>query len=236
MIDLERRITEREWEVGALMPSESELAAYYNVSRVTVRQSLERLVQKGVIRKQRGQGTFLASIPSSNRELDVSLPPEVHTKLMHFGMQVKARIISIEEIFDATIAKQLHIEKSEPIVQITRLFSSENIPYSLNQSWLPAKFVPDILKKGLINNSIAQTLEIRYKMAPASSDNWIEATLAPKQITDHLQLPEETVLMRITTVEKTANQSILEFAQTYWIKEKVRFHFSKYHAEPQPTE
>ncbi len=235
IIDLERRILEKEWKIGELISSESELAKYYNVSRVTVRQSLNKLVHKNIIRKKRGQGSFLLNFPESNEDHSVNLPPSVKTKLMHFGIKVSAEVLSIEEIINPTYAEQLKLNHDEPIIQITRLFTSGKTPYSLNQSWLPSKQVPHILKKGLINNSVAQTLEIRYKTNLNSSDNWIEAITPPEEIASTLKVDPNTVLMCITTIEKNSQQLIVEYAKTYWIKEQVRFHFSQYHAEPRTT-
>lgn len=47
----------------ARFPSESELSARFGVTRPTVRQALERLVRVGVLRKERGKGTYVATVP-----------------------------------------------------------------------------------------------------------------------------------------------------------------------------
>lgn len=48
---------------GALFPSEPRLAADFGVTRPTVRQALDRLVRVGVLRRERGRGTFVAKPP-----------------------------------------------------------------------------------------------------------------------------------------------------------------------------
>lgn len=45
---------------GALFPSEHELAAEFGVARLTVRRAVERLAGQGVLRRERGLGTFVA--------------------------------------------------------------------------------------------------------------------------------------------------------------------------------
>lgn len=45
---------------GALFPSENELALEFGVARLTVRRAVERLTQQGVLRRERGLGTFVA--------------------------------------------------------------------------------------------------------------------------------------------------------------------------------
>jgi DNA-binding LacI/PurR family transcriptional regulator len=56
---LKQRIHAREWNYGALFPAENELCEIYNVSRGTIRQVLTRLEKDGLIRRERGRGTFI---------------------------------------------------------------------------------------------------------------------------------------------------------------------------------
>ena len=48
---------------GALLPSERELSAAFKVDRLTVRRSLEMLVNEGLIEKKPGLGTWVRSLP-----------------------------------------------------------------------------------------------------------------------------------------------------------------------------
>ena len=57
---LRGNITRGEWKPGDLIPAESELIEQYGVSRITVRQVLDMLVQEGLIYRQRGRGSFVA--------------------------------------------------------------------------------------------------------------------------------------------------------------------------------
>jgi DNA-binding LacI/PurR family transcriptional regulator len=50
---------------GALFPSEPRLATDFGVTRPTVRQALDRLVRVGVLRRERGRGTFVANPPAT---------------------------------------------------------------------------------------------------------------------------------------------------------------------------
>jgi len=59
-MDLKERIESGEWSYGALLPSEYELCDVYAVSRGTVRQVLAKLEEEGLIRRERGKGTFIA--------------------------------------------------------------------------------------------------------------------------------------------------------------------------------
>src|SRR5690348_16816348 len=57
---LERQILAGTWAAGAAIPSESSLCTRYQVSRITVRRALGDLESNGLLRRERGRGTFVA--------------------------------------------------------------------------------------------------------------------------------------------------------------------------------
>lgn len=57
----QRQIMAGDWAAGAPMPSESALCRMYGVSRITVRRALSDLEAEGLIRRERGRGTFVAA-------------------------------------------------------------------------------------------------------------------------------------------------------------------------------
>jgi len=65
--DLRGRVLSGEWERGARVPSETELAASYQVSRVTVRTALKSLEAQGLVDIRHGAGTFVADFGVSLR-------------------------------------------------------------------------------------------------------------------------------------------------------------------------
>lgn len=66
--DLLRAAIEREdYAPGSLLPSESELAAEWGVSRVTINRAVQLLRGEGMVRVLRGRGTTVRAIPSIRR-------------------------------------------------------------------------------------------------------------------------------------------------------------------------
>jgi GntR family transcriptional regulator, transcriptional repressor for pyruvate dehydrogenase complex len=56
---LKKMIIEGEWKPGDKLPSENELAASFGVSRMTVRQSLQKLIALGLIETKLGDGSYV---------------------------------------------------------------------------------------------------------------------------------------------------------------------------------
>ena len=72
---LRGNITRGEWKPGDLIPAESELIEQYGVSRITVRQVLDMLVQEGLIYRQRGRGLVRGA---SDGRAGASAPGQLH--------------------------------------------------------------------------------------------------------------------------------------------------------------
>jgi GntR family transcriptional regulator, transcriptional repressor for pyruvate dehydrogenase complex len=58
-LQLRKAIAEGEWKPGDKIPSENELAVSFGVSRMTVRQSLQKLIALGLIETRLGDGSYI---------------------------------------------------------------------------------------------------------------------------------------------------------------------------------
>ena len=59
--ELERQIASGDFAVGAFLPSEKELAARFGVSLITIRAAMAALIDKGLVRRERGKGTLVSA-------------------------------------------------------------------------------------------------------------------------------------------------------------------------------
>ena len=61
-VQLKDQILKGEWKQGDRLPSENELAAALGVSRVTVRQAIQRLTALGLVETKLGEGSFIRTL------------------------------------------------------------------------------------------------------------------------------------------------------------------------------
>ncbi|MFF2317925.1 GntR family transcriptional regulator [Arthrobacter sp. NPDC058097] len=126
--DLQARIAKGQWEVGAFLASEPELASEYSVSRETLRAALRQLEDSGLIARRKGQGTRV-----------VRLQPvqEFHTKLSsieelaQYGRTAERTILSIEEVaVDSHLADELGVHEGtrRTVITSTRRDPSDGGP------------------------------------------------------------------------------------------------------------
>jgi GntR family transcriptional regulator len=65
---LAAEITDGDLKVGQQLPTEDNLIARFEVSRITVRRAIQNLVSRGMVEIRRGKGTFVAA-PKITQEL-----------------------------------------------------------------------------------------------------------------------------------------------------------------------
>ncbi|MEA5012412.1 MAG: GntR family transcriptional regulator [Angelakisella sp.] len=78
---LEKAISEGVYKPGDKLPSENEMCKQYNVSRITVRQTISMLMQKDLVYSVHGKGTFV-KVPAINHEL---------SKIVRFGTSLRQK-------------------------------------------------------------------------------------------------------------------------------------------------
>ena len=92
---LEEEIVSGRWQPGTRIPSENELCGHYGLSRTTVRQALARLGQEGLVRRDKGRGTYVSeSRPRS--WLIQSTEGFFHDELLRGGRAVTSRMLRLE--------------------------------------------------------------------------------------------------------------------------------------------
>src|SRR6185312_1203483 len=116
--DMRHRIESGVWQAGQQIPSEKELCALYDVSRITIRQAISALVDEGLIVRERGRGSFVRSpvITAGGRGL-TSFSDEMAV----LGMRPGGRVVSLRrEPAPPEIAAKLQLAAGDPIVIIRR--------------------------------------------------------------------------------------------------------------------
>ena len=127
---MERRIEDLllhgRYKAGDRIPPEAELVGSLGVSRVTVRAGLARLVDRGVLERRRGSGTFLVRPPEGSR-LQSGLEP-LETYTVHagrLGLELGSSEVEIEAAGAAADEAALEIAEGAPLVRVSRVLLIE---------------------------------------------------------------------------------------------------------------
>jgi GntR family transcriptional regulator len=155
------RIEAGEWQPGERIPNESDLCETYGVSRITMRQAITRLVQRGMLTREQGRGTFVRdlSLIAGSRGV-TSFTSELGALGLKAGAQVLAKhVLSAGE---ADVATFLHLDDEAKVLKLRRLRTGNGVPMGIQTSILPLQRFPGIEKIDFENRSLYATLEEKY--------------------------------------------------------------------------
>jgi GntR family transcriptional regulator len=181
---------------GNLIPSETELQEEYKVSRITIRRAVRELVHEGYLTTRQGKGTFVSK-PKARQELNlITSWAETMTNL---GMHPETKQIQLSEIAaPMNIVKLLNVSLGDKIYKLERLRYADNEPVCWMINYLNPEFVPDLLKKGLIGESLYETLEKRYKINLSMAIETVESKAARSKESSMLNIRRGAPLLHIT--------------------------------------
>ncbi len=205
-------------------PSEIELAKLYGVSRVTVRQALERLAAAGLVKREHGRGTTVVSPPEL--ALDLTLLRGINEELRAAG--VRGRVQLLEQRVDVPpveIGAALHMQPGEQAVLLRRLVFANDVPLSMNRSWFPLKLVPGLDRMSLENASVWSTLAEHHGIQLVSAESKIEVVESQAEESRVLQVPFESPLIRLMRCFLDQSQRRVEYSISLWRTNQMRLSF-----------
>lgn len=219
--DIVSRISLEEWGIGDKLPSENDLTAEYEASRVTVRQALAQLEKDGFVDRQRGRGAFVKSNPVVVIQ-DLYLP-QIGSKTQS---DVTSSDIKLSLVTDANsqVLTRLNLEPGTPLVYLERLFKSKRRTIGINRAWFPADKVPRMAEMPLINSSITDTLQQRYHIDFGSVENYIESFSLDAALSHVLNTVSPSPALKISSVYTTDSGLPIEYAVTIWNGRDTQFH------------
>jgi DNA-binding GntR family transcriptional regulator len=147
---LERAITDGTLIAGDRIANEISLADELGLSRPTMRQAIQTLVDKGMLVRKRGVGT---QVVKSQIRRSVELT-SLHDDLLRAGQEPRTRVLRLERVeADEPTAKELHLTPGATVWQLERLRLIGDQPLALMSNTLPLEVADlaavDLAKIGL---------------------------------------------------------------------------------------
>jgi len=140
--DLRDRILSGEWAPGTQIPTEEQLGDVYGVSRITIRQAVRNLVDRGYLERGQGRGTFVREpvLVAGERGLR-SFSEEMRAMALEPGSRI---LEACEMPATSTVAAHLGIETGRLVHRLKRLRTGDGKPIGLQTAHLPATRFPQL--------------------------------------------------------------------------------------------
>src|SRR5499426_4759443 len=154
--ELEQSIARGTFKPGSRLPGEVDIAARFGVNRHTVRRAIAALAQRGLVRAERGSGTFI-----EQRRIPYPIRPRTRFSEIvgSAGHAVSGRLIShTVEHADVEVARRLKLKPGTPALRLELLRHADRIPVCAACTWLEAQRFPDAARVYSSSNSITRML------------------------------------------------------------------------------
>jgi GntR family transcriptional regulator, phosphonate transport system regulatory protein len=135
--ELERAIAAGSFQPGSKLPGELDLAERFGVNRHTVRRAIAALAERGMLRDERGSGTYVEA-------QRLTYPIHKRTRFTEIvattGRAADGRLTaSAMEGADAEVAKRLRLRPGASVIRLELLRHADRVPICASTSWLPAE-------------------------------------------------------------------------------------------------
>jgi GntR family transcriptional regulator len=215
------------WMVNERLPSERELCEAFNLSRTTVREAIEALVEEGLLRRERGRGTFVAGpkIVEGLLQSPVGFTDSMAEQNLRFETQVLRVEVGKPPY---VIARELRLTTDDPVIIIDRLRSLLGEPILLVTSYIPHRLCPSLVDDDLVNNSLYHLLREKYGFTIAQAKRYMEAVAATEMEAKLLNIRIGGPLMLIESTTYMGDGTPFEYFKARHRGDRTRFVVESY--------
>jgi len=206
---IEQAIAAGSLRPGQALPSERDLAALVEVSRVTVRRAIEDLVRDGVLVQRHGSGTYVA--PPQRVEQSLS-------ELTSFTEDMARRNLTVSSVWlerglfvaSPEETMTLGLSPGERVARINRLRLANDVPLAIEHASLSAAVLPDPQS---VDESLYALLETRG-LKPVRAMQRIRAAALNEHDAHLLGVAAGSATLLIERVAHLASGRVVEFTRS----------------------
>ncbi|SEC01141.1 GntR family transcriptional regulator [Paenibacillus sp. GP183] len=215
---LESAIHSGELQPNQKVPTEAELMETYNVSRMTARQAIEILHEKGLVVRKQGKGTFVTG-PMLRQELggmeafyDSFLKKELEPKLLE--MKVTDTPDDVMEILGDHFAQTLFLK---------RVYYRNDEIYGFSLMYLPVELASSVTWQLAEKNAGYSLLTKHAGYSLKNANLTIRALPANKEQAEILNIRPKQPLLQLSRTSYTSEEQPIEHIKLHLRSDRCEF-------------
>ena len=209
------------------IPSENELSRLYELSRMTVRGVITRLVNEGLLYRVPGKGTFVAEPKIMTGPLSQK---GIREQLEAQGYETGTTMLDKRvERADQSISEGLSLPPGSPVYRLERLRYANGEPLALERSYIPEELCEDFFQQNLEKEPLCNILEKRYSIVATHGVETLESCQASAEEARLLKVPRGSALLLLHYTLFSQTGAPFEFTKVVFRGDrfKLRFAFSR---------
>lgn len=205
------------WPLHYKLPSEDDLAQSLGVSRGTLRQAIQDLIQEHHVKPIQGRGTFVLSRGQVEGALTSQLlafSEELLLQGIPFRTEVMHRKLRHPT---ARIGGLLNISPSSSVLDLKRRRFVNAAPIILTKNYVRTSYCPGIEEEDFEQHSLFGYLENKYRLRLSWARRTAEAKCAPRDVAAALNIPLESPLLYIEQIVYLEDGQPIEYSDV-WLR------------------
>lgn len=208
------------WKPKDLLPSENELVAKYQVSRDTIRKSLQLLAQNGYIQKTKGKGSIVLDYNK------IAFPVSGVTSFKELAKHMKGNVKTVvSECFRMPITdklkKDMYMEEGD-VWKIKRIRNIDGENVILDIDYVNATIVPTITKK-IAEDSLYSYIEGELGLCVGFARKEITVVKATEEEKKVLDLGEYDIVVLVASYCYLEDATLFQYTESRHRPDKFRF-------------
>jgi GntR family transcriptional regulator len=220
------------WKAEQKIPSERSLMGLANVSRGTVRQAIESLIQQGVLHRVHGSGTYV-TLPRLEQEMNMIY--SFSEQIKNLGLPYKDHLLNRDIVLSTPeLDDLLETPPETKLIYMERVRVLQGTPLMINRSYIPAYLCPDLLTTEL-DLPLYQLLHARFDLPVLRLTDVLECVLADSTMAHYLHIQKGAPLIHVTRTAYTRNHVPLQVGRNFIRADMCRFRINL-SSKPDATE
>jgi len=212
-----------ELKPGDMLTTEFALSEQLGISRLVVHRAYRELVTEGLLIRKRAKGTFVS--PPGHQSYTVVGPLfSVTEKMRRDGLATSNKIM-LQEIIPASkeMLEGLNLTEGAPVIHLYNLRLVDQLPFSVEDMYLPAERFPKLAEMDLNNRSVYSTLEKLYDAHPQEALDLVSAGSATREEARLLGINKGAPVMRLKRMSTDRNGLPVEYSKVVFHAERYQF-------------
>ncbi len=185
---LREKIARQDYRPGDRIPSEAALGDAYRVSRITVRQAVDRLVREGLLARRQGLGTYVLA---QKLRRNISRVYTFTSDMQNMGLKPSSRVLElvVEEADEETALSLQLPSVNRRVTRLSRVRLANGTPILRETTLVPEHLCPGLVEKDFSKASLYRILAEEYRLLPHHAEETYEAIMLRRRDAELLECP-----------------------------------------------
>lgn len=222
---IKKKIVDGTLKIGDKLESERAMSIRYGISRMTVRNAIKSLEEEGIVKSQRGSGTYVIKSPRIESKIELgdsdfySLSMQIRNK----GMKSSRDMLSLNKI-------ETHEEfinyfgENQMIYEIIRLSYINDNPYALQKTYIPCKYFNDAERFDFEQFSLYEYMA-DYGHRPEHFTSYLRIEKMPQEYLEVMNIKEDKKVFLFDYFGFDKNRELVEYTISYHLPQYSKYSF-----------